>query len=132
MKRKDCSRREALRRLQVEVPEKVPLRDVPIGKSFRFNCTVWRRIEDEATKPWMDEKKAFTARRVGDDQGLLPEGRRGSVDLPLETEVIPVDESDYEYLGECQRKDTKEGGPDTAAPLGGDGEPTTRAAGATS
>lgn len=92
MKREGCSRREALGKLQVGVPEKVPLRDVTGGKAFRFNCTIWRRIEDGEAKPWLDEERPVTARRIGDDQGLLPEGRRGSVALSLETEVIPVDE----------------------------------------
>lgn len=108
MKREGCTRRKALKKLQVEVPEKVKLLDVPGGEAFRFNCTIWCRIEDGETKPWLNEQRQVTARRIGDDQGLLPEGRRGSVALPLETEVIPVDESEYEYLGSRQEENAED------------------------
>lgn len=123
MKREDCSRRVALRKLQVEVPEQVELRDVRGGRAFRFNCTIWRRIEDGGTVPWIDEERSATAWRIGDDQGLLPEGRRGPIALPLETEVVPVDEAEYEYLGDRRGEDAEEDIHNTPVTLSRDGGP---------
>lgn len=104
MKREECSRRDALRKLQVDIQEKVPLRELPDGKAFRFNCTIWRRIENGEPRPWIDEERPVTAWRVGDDRGALSEEKQGAVQIPLETKVIPIEE-EYEYLKDHRLED---------------------------
>jgi hypothetical protein len=105
MKREECSRRDALRKLQVDIQEKVPLRELPNGKAFWFNCTVWRRIENGDSRPWVKDERPITAWRIGDDRGALSEEKRGPIPIPLARKVIPVEETDYEYLQDYQLED---------------------------
>jgi len=107
MKREECSRREALQKLQVDVREKVPLRELPDGKAFRFNCTIWRRLQNGESRPWIDDERPVTAWRIGDDRGVLPEEKQGPIQIPLGTRVIPIEEVEYQYLQAYQLEDLK-------------------------